>query len=47
MDSEDEIKHEYQAGELASIYAIERLQKLRLQPKDAEALVKKWDEDTA
>lgn len=44
MDDVDVIKKEYKAGEVASIDAIERLERLGLNSKEAEALVEKWDE---
>lgn len=44
MDSEDAVFQEFVSGDLQSIDAIERLQKLGHQPKDAERLVDEWIE---
>jgi hypothetical protein len=43
MDSEDAIEHEFKAGELESIYAIQRLENLSYNSKDAEAKVEEWE----
>jgi hypothetical protein len=45
MDSEDAIEREYKRGNLESIDAIGRLEKLGKKPKEAEALVDQWDEE--
>jgi hypothetical protein len=44
MDSVEVIEHEFKAGELASIDAIERLQNLGFSPLEAESKVEGWDE---
>jgi hypothetical protein len=41
-DNPDTIKRELKAGEIEYLDAIERLQKLGFQPKDAEDLVDRW-----
>jgi hypothetical protein len=43
-DDRETIKREFLDGELSSIDAIDRLERLGMNPKDAEALVDEWDE---
>ena len=43
MDSEDIIRREYLFCEILSIDAIERLQRIGYQPKDAENKIEEWD----